>query len=173
MLPIALARGAPRDIPFIMACERRPGYERQVGRWPEDRHAATMADPEFIYLVGSANGEPRGFAILRDRFPGFANLYLKRIAVHDAERDFGWPFLAAVTDWVFANTDARRFWLEVMESNTRAAHVYTSLGWKEERRVRETFMEPDGSHSPCIQVHMSLLKPDWQARSGGADQKDQ
>ena len=73
MSPIALARATARDIPFIMECERRPGYEQFVGRWPEEQHAATMADPDFIYLIGSTQRESGGFVILHDRFLGFPN----------------------------------------------------------------------------------------------------
>jgi diamine N-acetyltransferase len=164
MPPITLARANPRDIPFIMECERRPGYERQVGRWAEEQHAAIMADPEFIYLTGRAPGGSGGFVILHDRFLGFPNLYLKRIAVHDADTGFGRPFLAAVTAWVFANTETHRFWLEVVETNTRAAHVYGSLGWKEEGRVREAFVEPDGTRGSYIQ--MSILRHEWLSSLG-------
>ena len=163
MVSIALARATARDIPFIMECERRPGYEQFVGRWSEEHHAATMADPDFLYLIGSAKGEPRGFVILHDRFLGFPNLYLKRIAVHDAGSGSGQPFLAAVTDWVFANTETHRFWLEAIDTNPRAIHVYRSLGWQEEGRVREAFAYPDGSRGTYIQ--MSLLRPEWHARS--------
>ena len=83
--------------------------------------------------------------------------------MHDAGNGFGRPFLAAVTDWVFANTDAHRFWLEVIDNNPRALHVYDSLGWQTEGRVREAFAYPDGSRGSCIQ--MSLLRPEWQQRS--------
>jgi len=162
MLPITLARATARDISFIMACERRPGYERLVGRWPEEQHATTMVGTDFIYLIGTAGSEPGGFVILHDRFLGFPNLYLKRIAVHDADRGFGSALLDAVTDWVFGNTETHRFWLEVVEANARAAHVYRALGWREEGRAREAFVEPDGSRGSYIQ--MSLLRPEWQAR---------
>ncbi len=164
MVPIELIRASGRDIPFIMACERRPDYERLVGRWPEGQHAATMADADFHYLIGvDAERSPKGFVILRDRFLGFPNLYLKRIAVHDAGRGFGTSLLAAVMDWVFMRTETHRFWLEVVETNTRAAHVYRSLGWIEEGRAREAFVEPDGTRGSYLQ--MSILRPEWLARA--------
>lgn len=162
-MSIELIRASLADIPFIMACERRPGYERLVGRWPEKQHAATLRDPEFTYLLGlDAACNPKGFVILRNRFLDFPNLYLKRIAVHDADNGFGKPFLASVTDWVFGKTDTHRFWLEVVETNTRAAHVYRSLGWVKEGKVREAFVEPDGTRGSYFQ--MSILRPEWQAR---------
>jgi len=162
---IDLVRASHADIPFIMACERRPGYARFVGRWPEEQHAATLHDPDFTYLLGlDAVGCRKGFVILRDRFLGFPNLYLKRIAVHNADQGFGKLFLCAVMNWVFTQTETHRFWLEVIETNTRAAHVYRSLGWIEEGKVREAFVEPDGTRGSYFQ--MSILRPEWLARAG-------
>jgi hypothetical protein len=157
---IALRRAETHDIPFIMACERRPGYEPFVGRWPEEKHALRMADPEFRYLVGrDANGDV-GFAILHETWLRPQNLYLKRIAVQDAEMDNGKRLLAALHDWVFANTDAHRFWLEVVEHNARARHVYQSMGWREEGIVREAYFD-DRTGERGSFVQMSILKSQW------------
>jgi RimJ/RimL family protein N-acetyltransferase len=156
---IDLSRAVSDDIPFIMACERRPGYEEQVGRWEEGKHLKRLADADYAYLIGSSNGVPRGFVILRDLLGETDSLYLKRIATYDANLGFGKPFIAAVTDWVFAHTRFHRFWLEVVEENVRALHVYKSLGWTVEGRVREAFAKPDGTRGSYIQ--MSTLKFEW------------
>ena len=159
-MTILLRRAEASDIPFIMACERRPGYDRFVGRWPEEKHARWMADPEFTYLIGTdANGDV-GFAILHDSWLRPRNLYLKRIAVHDAEKGNGKLLLAALHDWVFANTDTHRFWLEVVEHNVRARHVYTSMGWTDEGFVREAYHD-DRTGERGSFVQMSILKQEW------------
>jgi diamine N-acetyltransferase len=155
MTPI-LRPAAAADIAFIMACERRPGYDRFVGRWPREKHAARMADPEFRYLLAPGIG----FAILHETWMRPQNLYLKRIAVHDAGQGHGKRLLAALTDWVFANTDTHRFWLEVIEDNPRARHVYRSLGWTEEGLVREGFFD-DAKGVRGSFVQMSVLRHEW------------
>jgi RimJ/RimL family protein N-acetyltransferase len=166
LMTITLRRAEPSDIAFIMGCERRPGYDDLVGRWPEAQHRETMAHPNWLYLLGAREGQaPGGFVLLRDMAEvekNHGNLYLKRIAVHDAGAGFGRPFLAAAIDWVFANTPTHRFWLEVVEDNARAAHVYRSLGFVEEGRVREAFRHGTGRGS---YIQMSLLKPEWMARA--------
>ena len=123
---IALRAANFDDIPFIMACERRPGYEPFVGRWSEEQHGAALADAHFRYFVASNAGRPIGFAMTRDDPLRPQNFYLKRIAVHDANEGFGRAFLAALNDWIFANTDTHRFWLEVVPHNPRALHLYES-----------------------------------------------
>lgn len=159
-MTIELRKAEETDILFIMACERRPGYELYVGRWPEEKHRARMADPEFRYLIAADESGDLGFAILHETWMRPENLYLKRVAMHDAERGHGRRVLAALTDWVFANTDAHRFWLEVVETNPRARHVYRASGWVEEGLVREGYFD-DAKGKRGSFVQMSILKTEW------------
>jgi RimJ/RimL family protein N-acetyltransferase len=153
-------RGAgPDDIAFIIACERRPGYEPLVGRWTEERHRAAMADPAFRYFIADDEAASRGFAIVQTDVFHAQSLYLKRIAVHDAGQGHGKAILRLLNGWVFANTDTHRFWLEVVEDNPRARRVYESLGFVVEGIAREVHAQPDGRRGSFVQ--MSLIKPDW------------
>jgi diamine N-acetyltransferase len=163
---ITLARGTTAHIPFVMAAERRPGYEGFVGRWTDEEHRETLAAPDCVYLVGARDtGAPRGFVILRDVNDRHGNIYLKRIAVMDADRGFGQAFLAAVTDWVFDQPKSHRFWLNVVEENLRARHVYAKLGFVEDGKKRESFVRPDGTRGS--QCTMSILRQEWAARGKG------
>jgi diamine N-acetyltransferase len=156
MASATLRRATPADIPFILATERRPGYDGLVGRFPEEEHHANLADDDWLYFLGLDDaGTPQGIAILQNRNTQGGSEFLRRIAVTDAGRGFGKPFLSAVIDWVFANTDAQRFWLGVHNDNARARHVYASLGFVEEGP------EPKAEHVSTI---MALYKTAWQAR---------
>ena len=159
-MSVTLRPADESDIAFIMACERRPGYEPFVGRWPEEKHRAVMADKDFRTLVASDENGDLGFAILHSTWLRPQNLYLKRIAVHDADKGHGKRVLAALADWVFANTDTHRFWLEVVETNPRARHVYRALGWSEEGIVREVYHD-DALARRASFVQMSILKNEW------------
>ncbi len=147
------------DIDFIMVCERRPGYEALVGRWPREKHRAVMADGDFRYLIGLEAAAPLGFAILHNTWLRPQNLYLKRLALHDADKGMGRKFLAALNDFVFGSTDTHRFWLEVVEGNSRARHVYGMLGFVVEGLVREGYGNADGTRGNFIQ--MSILRSEW------------
>jgi hypothetical protein len=63
---LQLVRAVATDIPFIVATERRPGYEDVVGRWDEDHHRRTLADPRHAYFIARVGGSPIGFSIVRD-----------------------------------------------------------------------------------------------------------
>jgi diamine N-acetyltransferase len=156
----ALRPATVEDIPFIMACESRPGYAAFVGAWLDDQHRATMADPVWKYLIGSKDGADRGFVILNGIADRRRNMLLKRIAVHDANAGFGKPFLAAAVDWVFANTNTHRLQLEVVEENARARHVYRALGFADEGFLRECYDHPE-SGARANMILMSILKPEW------------
>jgi len=160
-MTVSLRPAGTSDIPFIMACERRPGYEDFVGRWPEDKHRKVMADADFRYLIARDETGDLGFVILHSTWLRPQNLYLKRIAVHDAEAGNGKKILAALHAWVFTETDTERFWLEVVEHNHRAQHVYRSMGWTEEGIVRDGYFD-DALGRRGSFVQMSILKSDWQ-----------
>ena len=151
-----LVRATPADIPFIMATERRPGYDDLVGRFPQEEHRAYIVDDNWLYFLGlDERGKAQGFAILQDRNKCDGSEYLRRIAVTDAGKGFGKPFLTALIDWVFANTDATRFWLNVHNNNDRARHVYEQLGF-----VSEGPEQGDERTSTT----MALAKSVWLAR---------
>ena len=150
---VALRRAKPADIAFIMATERLPGYDKMVSRFDEDVHRANLADDNWLYFIGlDDKGVPQGFAILQDRSKPDGNEFLRRIAVVNAGGGFGKPFLSAIVDWVFTQTQAQRFYLHVRNANTRASHVYTSLGFVSEGP--ESDEEPDSTT-------MALLKSCW------------
>ena len=163
---VSVRRATDADIAFIMASERLPAYERMVGRWSEERHRASLASPDFAYLIGlDGEGRAAGFAILRDLQNPADNIGLQRIVAAEAASGFGRPFLAAVCDWVFAETACNRLCLEVFTDNARARHVYRSLGFVEEGLLREVAKRRDGTRAD--QILMSVLRREWADRSPG------
>jgi RimJ/RimL family protein N-acetyltransferase len=143
-----------------MATERLPAYERLIGRWSEARHRAALASGDFAYLIGlDSEGRAAGFAILRDLRDPSDNIGLQRIVAVDAAKGFGRPFLAAVIDWVFAETACHRLCLEVFTDNARARHVYRTLGFVEEGLLREIVKRRDGMRAD--QMLMSVLRNEW------------
>jgi RimJ/RimL family protein N-acetyltransferase len=162
---IGLRPAQPADIPFIMATERIPGFEKLVGRWSQEDHLAALRAPGYAYFLGmNAAGERTAFAIIRDLNDAHGNVCLKRIAVPAPGKGIGGRFLGTIVHWVFAETDAYRLWLDVLPGNTRARHVYLSHGFVEEGVLRNAYQLMDKSRIDLIL--MSLLRPDWHLRVG-------
>lgn len=148
------------DIPFIMATERAPGFDRMVGRWSEAEHQSKLGTTDHAYLLGlNEAGERAAFAIIRDLDDAHGNVCLKRIAVAAPGQGIGRRFLILVIDWVFMETRAYRIWLDVLADNTRARHLYLSHGFVEEGLLRRAYQLPDESRIDLIL--MALLRPDW------------
>jgi RimJ/RimL family protein N-acetyltransferase len=160
---LGLQPAQPADIPFIMATERIPGFEKLVGRWPEEDHLAALRAPGYAYFLGvNEAGEHMAFAIIRDINDAHGNVCLKRIAAAVPGQGVGSKFLGMVVRWVFTETDTYRLWLDVLSDNARARHVYLSHGFVEEGLLRNAYKLTDDSRIDLIL--MSLLRPDWRLR---------
>ncbi len=161
---VAIRPATPDDVAFVVALERAPSSQGFISRFEPERHAALMATSDDQHLIGlDGAGERIGFAILwglDDLRHG--NVLLKRVAVEAPGRGLGRPFLAAVIDHAFARPETYRLWLTVGPRNERAQHVYRSLGFVPEGRLRQTHARPDGTREDALQ--MSLLRPEWEAR---------
>jgi diamine N-acetyltransferase len=163
-----IGRVGAEAIPIVMRIERQPGYETLVGRWSEAQHATAVADPANAYLlghdeVGQAEALPRGFAIVTGLTDPHGNVQLKRIAVERAGEGFGRRFVAGLVDWVFTTTDTHRLWLDLLEHNDRAHHVYRTVGFTDDGIWRESYRMPDGRR--VSQLLMAVLRPEWDARN--------
>ena len=118
------------DIFFIRALELDPA-NLYVHSWDEATHRHNMADPHHHYLIAEDVEHHRlGYAILIDGdVPG--RVEWKRIIVARRGDGIGKVFMAAVLDYFFTTRGAEVVWLDVYEKNTRARHVYRTLGFDE------------------------------------------
>ncbi|WP_439574995.1 GNAT family N-acetyltransferase [Phreatobacter sp.] len=157
-----LQRAAPADLAFIMATEGLPHNALRISQWPHERHAACLGDPDFAYwLAVDAAGRAVGYAILRGLTDRNGNVALQRISVVRPGQGTGRPFLRALCDRVFSETDCHRFWLDVFTDNPAARGLYRSLGFTEEGILRQSIVRADGRRAD--QAVMSLLRPEWLA----------
>jgi diamine N-acetyltransferase len=147
------------DIPSIMDLERIPEYHTFVGHWPEDEHRTKMAGTDCRYLIAeSESGEMAGFAILRGLAAPHRSIRLQRIVVAKPNCGVGRLMLAGILDYVFGELKAHRLWLDVFETNTRAHHVYASLGFRREGILREAVFRDGEYHT---QLLMSILDREY------------
>jgi diamine N-acetyltransferase len=161
MRSVTIRQAGEADIPFIMATERGPGFDRLVGRWEETLHRHEMADPTSVYLIGERAVEATGFALLRALDDPFGNILLKRIAVRAPGTGTGSHFLRGVMVFAFARSATYRLWLEVFTANTRARHVYRKAGFREDGILREAHVMPGGDRVSL--TLMSIIRPEWEA----------
>jgi len=155
----------PDDIPALMAIERLPGYDRLVGRWEAEKHAAEMASPGTLYLALRRSGRLAGFAIILHLDDPNRRAHLKRIAVADPGRGDGGRLLRALIDHLFTKTGTNRLDLDVYPENERARSAYEKAGFTVEGVMREHIRTADGGYRDVLL--MSLLRREWLAAHGG------
>jgi RimJ/RimL family protein N-acetyltransferase len=158
---ITITQATQSDIPFIMKIERLPGYEAFIGRSDEAQHRARMANPQAAHFIARHGARPVGFAILRDWNSADGITLLMRIAMAEPGNGHGSSFLRALTHKVFTETPCHRFWLGQFPGNTRARHVYESVGFTAEGIARGNVFLFGRHHDELI---MSILRPEWEAR---------
>lgn len=142
-----------------MRTERQPGFDWFVGRWEEAMHREVMRETSSAYLVATdAEGALLGFAILRQLDDPDGNVYLQRVAMAQPGGGLGRHVMREIMAWVFGHTPAYRFWLLVKAGNDRAEHVYRSLGFTPEGRLRQTQIAPDGTRLDALMF--SMLRPE-------------
>jgi ribosomal protein S18 acetylase RimI-like enzyme len=161
--PLALRAASPDDLIAIMAIERLPGFERQVGRSEEAEHRAMLASPTFAYRLGvGAGGAIEAFAILSGLGDPHRNLYLKRVAVVRPGEGLGTAFLRLVVGEAFGRLGAERFHLDCFADNARAQAAYAKLGFTRDGTLRQAYRLPDGTRTDL--TLMALLKSEWEGR---------
>lgn len=163
---LALVRGSAANIPFVMATERRPGYEHLVGRWDDAQHRAALDDGRYAYFIAHAESEPIGFAILRDWASRERVTLIQRLAVCSPDRGHGKAMLAKLVGRVFSDTEAHRIWLGLFPDNARAHRVYEAVGFRAEGIARGSAFF-GGVHRD--ELIMALLRPDWPSGSPRPD----
>lgn len=90
------------------------------------------------------------------------NLRIALIGSRAFGKGYGSEALALVLDHAFGTTPLHRISLDVFSFNDRARHVYKKAGFVEEGVLRDALRWDGEWHDSVI---MSVLRPDWQARS--------
>ena len=161
MATLQLRPARLEDIPAIMEMERIPEYRSFVGNWSFEEHREKLTSEDCHYFAADdASGKMAGFAILRGLASPHGSIRLQRIVVADAGAGIGRSMLAGILEYVFRERKAHRLWLDVFEINTRAQHVYESLGFRREGVLREAIFRDGEYHT---QVLMSMLDREFES----------
>lgn len=138
------------DIPFILACEARPGGAF-VQPNDETTHRNNLQDTAFTYLIAeSADGKPLGYAIVVDSDDGKKEW--RRIIIEKPGDGIGKRFMTAAIDRLF-DKGATAVWLDVFEDNERAHTMYEKMGFQETRR------QPEPGNPDRTMIFMELTRP--------------
>lgn len=136
-----LRLATPADVSGIAAMERLDESRRYVGQWSEDRHLAALVDADVRYYVNEdASGEIAAYVILRGLTGIERAIELKRVVVARPGNGLGRQILIETLHIAFHELGAHRLFLDVVEDNARARHLYESLGFVHEGILRDAML---------------------------------
>jgi diamine N-acetyltransferase len=155
---MTLRSGTVEDLPYIVELERIFRDQGYLGGDEIKVHEQRLADPDCWYGIVETERRRAGYAILRGLTSPNRSVELKRIAVAEPGRGLGRRLLEAILEKVFDELSAHRIWLDVFPHNSRARHVYRSVGFVEEGVLRECVKHGDIYRSLVL---MSMLESEY------------
>ena len=154
-----LRRALWEDLPYILQLERQYRELGFLGGDDPAKHEQQLSDPDCAYWIVETDAAA-GFVILRGLRSINKCIELKRIAIAEPGRGLGRQVLARIMDMAFNEMSAHRLWLDVFEHNARARHVYRSVGFVEEGKLRESIKYGDLYRTLVL---MSILEQEYRA----------
>jgi len=114
-----------------------------------DKIVALASNPAGLYLVAERDGVVVGHLLL-DPLPLAQNAHVVslNIVVHPGATDggIGRRLLGQAIAWAQANPSVEKIELRVRSGNARAVHLYESLGFEAEGRLRRRLKLADGAY---------------------------
>lgn len=107
-------------------------------------------------------GEARGYALFCGLTDRAGSVELRRLALEAPGGGRGRAFVGALTDHAFTAYGAQRLWLDASGENLRAQHLYESLGFRPEGRLRQHWWRPALGRAVDL-VLFGMLRAEWSA----------
>jgi diamine N-acetyltransferase len=155
---VSLAEAEESDLEWILNVEEAAVKGGFVSGDNVMRHRMQMTDRTVLYLIAKRGDERVGFVILRGVWGSEPVIELRRIVIGPTDAGHGQAVMALVLHKAFHELNAHRVWLDVIEGNSRAIHVYRKLGFVEEGRFREAALRKDGWKDLLI---FGILRQEW------------
>lgn len=156
------------DLDFVLAAESHPDNWPFVGQWSREQHQQAMASADCAHriLCDPADMRAVGYTIVRGLENPDRTVELMRLVITEKARGHGHAALRWAKRLAFEEHGAHRLWLDVIERNARARHLYAAEGFVEEGTLRECHATPDGGRDSL--VLLGMLRREYEALAGGA-----
>jgi RimJ/RimL family protein N-acetyltransferase len=155
---LTITEADTEDLEWILNVEEQAVKGGFVSGDTAMRHRHQMSDRTVSYLIAKRGDEKIGFVILRGVQGSEPVVELKRIVINKTDAGHGQGIMGLLLAKVFAELNAHRVWLDVIDDNDRAIHVYKKIGFREEGRFREAIKRKGEWVDLLI---FGLLRSEW------------
>ena len=155
------------DLDFVISVETDALNLPFITPWDRTQHEGAVRFPDFRHFIVEAGEayESAGFVILQGCRNPHRSVELKRVVLQPKGQGLGRECVRQLKRMAFRDLHAHRFWLDVKSLNTRALSLYTSEGFVEEGRLRESVrLGSDDEARWDSLVVMSLLDREYHSR---------
>ena len=126
------------DLDVIVSIERKQENVQFILPNSKDEHTAIISDENLLHLtIKSTANEIVGFVILSGVQDNNESIEFRRIVIDVKGRGYGRESIREIKKMCFEELTCHRLWLDVLEENTRARHLYKSEGFVEEGKLRD------------------------------------
>lgn len=162
---IGLRHTLVTEVAAIKSLESQPDNSQFVMSYTIERHLQVIEsrDEEHLMVWDKAANEMIGYVILGGLSNPHMSLELRRIVIKSKGKGIGRQVVQLIKQYCFEQLHFHRLWLDVYTDNERAVHLYRSLGFVEEGRLRENRKEGDQYRSMFL---FSILESEWRVDKG-------
>lgn len=157
-----LRQAIAADIGFVAALQALPENRPLIAEEDHATLAGYLGHAERRLLIWEKRGAPpSGFALIEHKRSSAHRAQLIRLCLAQTGQGLGQEVIAALLQYVFAELDATRFWLDVAADNTRARRAYERAGFRHEGTLQAHWRRRTGDLADL--AIYGLLRRDWQA----------
>ncbi len=150
------------DLDFVFEAESAPANRRFVIPWSRSQHEAALEDPNLQHWIVESE-KPLGYFILAGLQNPNQSLEMRRIVITEKGRGYGRRAIKLTLGYIFDELEIHRFWVEVKDFDVRTLHLYRSLGFVEEGKLRESYKSAEGFESLVL---LSMLRSEYEQLVG-------
>ncbi|WP_042161275.1 GNAT family N-acetyltransferase [Paenibacillus gorillae] len=156
---LILRNTAINDLDFVVNTEKDNENKAFIGQWTFEQHQQSLTDKDMLhFIIEDKLGEKVGYVILSGLLDSNKALCIKRIAINIKGQGYGKEVMKSIVEWAFEKTAAHRIWLDLMDFNQRARHIYESIGFVYEGTLRDSYFNGESYESMIV---MSVLRHEY------------
>jgi len=135
----------PADLSIVMEMENHAENRDFVTQNSLEKHLSIInnADEEHLKVIGN-EGKMIGYVILVGLENPNKIIELRRLVIAEKGKGYGRETLRLIKQYCFSLLKCHRLFLDVVEDNLRAQHLYFSEGFELEGVMREAHKTKDG-----------------------------
>lgn len=163
---LRLREGTLADIDYVAAVDGAPENAAFVTQDTREEREKNVASPDRKYLIVERRdtGEAVGAFLVAGLTNPDGEIEWRRIVITAKGQGYGREGMELLMAWSFDDLGFHRGWLDCKDYNTRALHLYESLGLKREALLRETLRVGDHYENLVI---LAILDREYRAREKG------